>query len=98
MIVHKEINEVYVLGEIWTPYGAKAAMTLPLNDYALKNLCDGKRENWTREAVEQWLSTNSGDFSRVIDFSATCKDWPDIEWEDDENGLEFCDLAFPEPH
>src|SRR6266568_3805028 len=62
-----------VLGYIWMPH-ALCSQRKELSGYDLENM---SRDNEiTRHDVEMWLTMNSGDFSEVVDFSAS------IEWHD----------------
>ncbi len=51
----------------------------------------------TRESVEQWLTTHSGDFQEVMDFSASIEDGPDtveVPWRDEESECTYMDCMF----
>jgi len=88
---------INIVGGIWMPYGAKAATTIECSQYDVENMRDDDGKV-TRESVEQWLTTHSGDFSSVIDFSASLEDENDtveIPWQDEENEMAFCDCMFP---
>lgn len=78
------IAYVEVLGKIWMPM-VTAGTRLELSDYDLENIGE-----FTRENVEDWLGTNSGDFSSVKDFAAVCGETV-IAWQSEENELEFSD-------
>jgi hypothetical protein len=69
-----------VIGGIWWPIGALCSLRIDLSDYDIENMRDDDGEI-TRESVEDWLGTHSGDFSSVDDFRASI--------EDGENTLEF---------
>lgn len=83
-----EKNFVQVLGKIWMP-ACQAAMEYPLDSHAVE--CIGE---FTRENVEQWLCTHSGDFQSIQDFCATVGDeW--IPWEFEDSEWEYGDLMYP---
>lgn len=89
-------SEVYVLGRIWMPM-VPGATTIQLSDYDIKNLEreDGKI---TRRSVESWLGTHAGDFSEILDFSASIEDGEvtvDLPWANEDNGQQWGDLMFP---
>jgi len=75
---------VLILGKLWMPM-ATASMRTDLRDHDLENIGE-----FTRENVEQWLMTHSGDFSSVTDFYAVCGDVV-IEWESEENEIAYLD-------
>jgi len=75
---------VIILGKLWMPM-ADASMTKDLSDYDLGNIGE-----FTRENVEQWLTSNSGDFSSVTDFTACCGDI-EIPWENEDNEMAYYD-------
>lgn len=79
---------VDVVGKIWMPM-TTAAMRYELSDYDLENIGE-----FTRENVEDWLGTHSGDFSSVADFSAVCGN-VEIPWESEENEMTFVDCMYP---
>jgi hypothetical protein len=91
MIIRKELNFINVVGEGWLPPGVPIAMSLDLRQYDIDNIC--RSGGWNRDSVEQWLHTHAGDFSVVHDFFATCKDWEDIQWGDEDYEMEFNDLT-----
>lgn len=77
------IAYVIILGKMWM--GGTASLHKDLSDYDLGNIGEFNREN-----VEQWLTSNSGDFSSVTDFTARCGD-VEIEWSSEENEMAYCD-------
>lgn len=85
---------IEMVGTIWMP-ATTAAMRKDLSDYDVRNI-RGYAEHLsgdaqiTREAVEHWLSLNSGDFQAVDDFHASIGAL-DIPWNDEENELTFID-------
>lgn len=75
---------VIIYGKLWMPM-TNASLQNNLSDYDLKNIGE-----FTRENVEQWLMSNSGDFSHVIDFTAVCGD-VEIPWESEDNEMAYYD-------
>ena len=81
-------NFVQVLGTIWMPT-VTCAMEYPLTAYDVANIGE-----FTRENVEAWLDTHSGDFQSIKDFAATVGDeW--INWADEENEFTYQDCMYP---
>ncbi len=83
-----ERNFVQVIGTIWMP-ATTAAMEYPLSSYDVENI--GKL---TRENVEQWLTTHSGDFQGIDDFYATVGD-TEIPWNSEESEMTYNDCMYP---
>jgi hypothetical protein len=73
---------VTVLGKLWMPT-CDASTEIKLSDYDLENIGEFNREN-----VEQWLMTHTGDFSQVIDFTATCGEI-EIPWSSEDNEIRY---------
>jgi hypothetical protein len=74
----------------------KAAQEISLSAYDLENIGELTREN-----VENWLGSHSGDFSQVIDFRADLSledgtDWVS-EWAHPDSEYDFCDAMYPSP-
>jgi len=88
---------VDVVGVIWMP-PITAATRYDLNDYHIRNMMEGE-ESCTREVVEQWLATNSGDFQSITDFSASIEmednSTVNIPWNNEESECTFLDCMFP---
>ena len=80
---------VEVIGTIWMP-ATTAAYRYDLRDYDLENI-----GRFTRANVEQWLSTNSGDFQNVTDFRAVCGKH-EIPWKDEESEFTYNDCMHDE--
>ena len=78
-------NYVLILGGIWWPYGALCSLRVNLSSHDLASIGE-----FTRENVERWLLTHSGDFSSVKDFYATAGDI-EIPWSSEENELAYLD-------
>jgi len=90
MVVSKMIverNYVQVIGTIWMP-SILAATEYPLSRYDVENI--GER---TRENVEAWLDTHSGDFASIEDFYVTIAEW-ESEWSDPESELVYNDCVY----
>lgn len=89
MRVTIERNFVQVIGTIWQPGVGPCAVEYALNAHDVESIGD-----FTRDNVERWLSTHSGDFQSIADFRATVgDDW--IEFADEESELTFNDCMFP---
>jgi hypothetical protein len=92
-------NFVQMIGTIWMP-ATTAAMQKDLTDYEINNILDaaeyqtGERK-LTREAIEDWLGTNSGDFQCVDDFYASIGN-EEFPWEKgEESELTYHDCMYP---
>jgi hypothetical protein len=75
---------VLILGDIWMP-STTASLHKNLSDYDLINIGE-----FTRENVEQWLTSNSGDFQSVTDFYAVCGE-TEIPWSSEDNECAYLD-------
>lgn len=75
---------VLILGKLWMPM-CDASQRQDLSNYDLENIGE-----FTRENVEQWLMTHSGDFSSVTDFYAVCGD-VEIPWSSEDNEMAYYD-------
>lgn len=87
---------VEVLGRIWMP-AVMAAQHINLRQYDIDNMRDDDGKI-TRDSLEDWLGSNTGDLQSIYDFSATIKDGESviqIDWENEENAFEFFDLVSP---
>ena len=80
-----ERNWIEAIGPIWWPAGAICAMRYDLSAYDMENIGEATREN-----VEQWLATHSGDFQHVEDFYAAIGE-TEIPWEKEENEFTYAD-------
>lgn len=83
-VVRKSI--VRILGGIWWPYGATCAQLKELSAYDVENARDDEGKI-TRESLDRWVSLHSGDFSSVVDWSASIEDGDetlDFDWEKGE--------------
>jgi hypothetical protein len=100
-------SRVRVIGPIWQP-GITAAQEYTLSQYDLENVrAYGEQgevtRGWpfTREAVEHWLSLNTGDFQSITDFCADISFDVDgvpvdivFDWEDEESEFVYHDCMF----
>jgi hypothetical protein len=85
---------ILVLGRIWMP-DTEAGTIYELNAYDVGNI----ERPITKETVEAWLCTHSGDFQSVIDFSASIESeegTTEIPWNTEENELTFNDCLYGE--
>lgn len=83
-----ERNWIEVIGPIWWPAGQTCAMRYDLSAYDVENIGEATREN-----VEQWLCTHSGDFQHVEDFYAAIGE-TEIPWETEESEFTFSDCMY----
>lgn len=85
---------VWVLGTIWMP-ARTASQRKELSTYDLANLvAEADGGPVTRDVVEQWLTSNSGDFQHVQDFAASLEIGDDtitIPWSSEDNELVYND-------
>jgi hypothetical protein len=88
---------IQVIGGIWMPYGARAAMEYKIR---IEDLNKDDDESW-RDAVERWTTTHCGDFSSVDDFYAELEldtGTVKIPWSKGEDSeLAFSECMFGEP-
>jgi hypothetical protein len=69
--------------------GGKATMTYTLDKFDRENIGE-----LNRESIEDWLTTHSGDFQSIIDFSASLDDL-EIPWSNEESEFEYGDITYP---
>ena len=81
-------HDVHVVGKGW--YGQTMVYTYKLSSYDLENLGELTRDN-----VQRWLDTHSGDFQRVDDFWASLGEW-ESDWATEEGELTWNDCMFGE--
>lgn len=84
-----ERNWIEVIGPIWWPAGAVCAQRIDLSPYDMEHIGEPTRDN-----VEQWLCTNSGDFQSVSDFYAAIGE-TEIPWESEDSELTYGDCMWP---
>jgi hypothetical protein len=75
----------------------QAAQEYVLSDYDVNN-CKDSEGLITRDSVEQWLCTHSGDFQKLDDFSASIEldgQTIDIPWNNEEAEFAFGDCMYP---
>lgn len=85
---------IQAIGPIWTP-NATGATQYNLTHSDIENM-----GGITRESIDEWLSTHSGDFRSVTDFRADIE-LPDgrnviIEWENEESEFIYSDCMYSE--
>ncbi len=96
------VRESYidVLGYIWMPH-ALCSLHIDVSAYDLSNMTDTEG-HVTRESVEQWLTMHSGDFSEVVDFSASLEvgdETLDFPWSSEETEMQYLDtIAEPDDY
>lgn len=78
---------IQVVGKIWMP-AVEAAQTYQLSDHDLETM-----EVFSRESVEEWLSSHAGDFQSITDCYARCGATT-VSWEKEENEVKFHELMF----
>ena len=83
---------------IWMP-ATTAAMRYDLEPFHVENILDyaeflSDRRKLTREAIEFWLSLNTGDFQGVDDFHASIGR-EDFFWRSEESERTFWDCMSP---
>lgn len=83
---------INVLGRLWMPNCA-ASIRQTLSQYDIDNMRDDSGKI-TRDSVEQWVMTHTGDFSSITDFEADIEDGDEnivIPWESEENEMAYLD-------
>lgn len=85
---------VTVLGKLWMPM-CDASMCIRLSEYDIEDIrAEDDDGRITRDGIEQWLTSHSGDFSSVTDFCASIEDGEqtlDFPWADDESECAYLD-------
>lgn len=90
---------VIVLGRIWWPMGAVCSLEKTLSAYDVENMRDCEDGVITRDSVDRWVSMNSGDFSEIVDWSASIEDGDstlDFPWSSEENEIAYLDTMCDE--
>ena len=87
------VREVEILGYIWMPSNVLCTQVKKLTDYDVKNIMARGEGFITRDAVEDWLGCNAGDFSKIVDFHADIADI-DIPWNEQDNEYSFGDIHY----
>jgi hypothetical protein len=90
---------IHIVGTMWMP-STTGALVLNITSLDADYLKDDNG-NITRESVEEWLSTHSGDFRNVIDFYADIETDSGnviIDWLNEENEIVFNDCTYPEEY
>lgn len=86
-------NYVRVIGRIWMP-AVTCAMEYPLTDYDLGNMVDEDGCTITRDDIDMWLTTHSGDFQMIEDFRASIGD-TEYPWQHEESECTYMDCMYP---
>lgn len=87
-----EKNFVQVIGAIWMP-AITCAMEYPLADYDLETMRDEESGEITREDIEQWLTTHSGDFQGIDDFRASIGE-TEYPWTHEESEWTYNECVY----
>ena len=89
-------NIIQVIGYIWLPrtMAAMAAMEYTLSDSDLKRYGIDRKKP-TRDQIERWIRTNTGDFSYIKDWYADIGQNKILDWKDPESEFIFNDCMFP---
>lgn len=88
------VSYVTVVGKIWMP-AVTCGQRITLRDYDIENMRDDDG-HITRDSVEQWLTTNAGDFRTIEDFAASIEDGDqtiDIPWATEEGEYAYIDAT-----
>jgi hypothetical protein len=88
-----ERNSVQVLGELWWPIGHPAACEYPLTAHDLDQLRD-EQGQITRDDIDGWICRHVGDFSTIIDFTASIGD-QEYPWSNEDNEILSHDILYP---
>ena len=86
-------NIIQVIGYIWMPR-TMAAMEYTLDNRDLERYSISK-DNPTREDIERWISTNTGDFSNIVDYRADIGQNKILYWKDPESEFIYNGITFP---
>ena len=86
-------NIIQVIGKIWMP-NSTCAMEYTLNKSDLEQY-GIDLQNPTKESIERWISTNTGDFSSIEDFRADIGANKVIDWTNPESEYIFSDCMNP---
>jgi hypothetical protein len=82
-----ERNWIEVIGRIWMP-PVICAQHIDLSSYDIKNIGEATREN-----VENWLGSHTGDFQSIKDFHAVVGE-TDIPWNDEDSEFTYQDCMY----
>jgi hypothetical protein len=92
------VSYVDVIGKIWMP-STTCAQRKTLRAYDVENIRACGNGRITRRAVEQWLCTNTGDFSSIEDFRYSIEDGKktrDSDWaHGDTSDCTYSDCMYP---
>ena len=85
-----ERNWIEVVGYIWMPSDVLCASEIAVGEWEIEQIGELTREN-----IESWLGSHTGDFSEVVDFSPHIKDF-EPGWENEEHEVNYSDCMNPE--
>lgn len=81
------IDEIQVIGVIWMP-AVTCAQVIKLTEHDLESIGELTREN-----VEMWLTSHTGDFQSITDFRADIGEW-ESPWASEESECTFSDCMY----
>ena len=92
-------SEIRVIGRIWQPGIGLCAMSYnpradDLRDVDIVPATEGPI---TRDSVQSWIDTHSGDFSEIVDWSAEIEDGDEtitFDWQDEDNEMAYFDAMY----
>jgi hypothetical protein len=85
---------IFVVGKIWMP-AVTCGQEIVLHNSDVEN-CKDDDGKITRDSVECWLGTHTGDFQSIQDFSASIElgdDTIDIPWATEEGEVAYYEAA-----
>jgi hypothetical protein len=92
-------SQIDVVGYIWQPGIGLCAMSYNprADDLREADILPATEGPITRESVQRWIDTHSGDFSEIVDWRAEIEDGDEtivFEWNNEDNELAFNDAMF----
>ena len=91
----RRVSFIDVLGYIWMPSNVLCSTKYTLREYDVEN-CRDDDGNVTRDSVTQWLTSHTGDFSSVEDWSGSLEvgdDTVNFGWEKPESEEQYTDTV-----
>ena len=85
-----ERHWIEVVGYIWLPNNVICAQEIKIEKSEIEQIGELTREN-----VESWLGSHTGDFSEIVDFSPHIKDF-EPGWKNEEHEIEYSDCMYSE--
>ena len=85
---------IRVIGNIWMPNNITCAMEYTLSDSDLKRYGIDRKKP-TRDQIERWIRTNTGDFSYIKDWYADIGQNKILYWKDPESEFIYNGITFP---